>query len=36
MSRIGTKRTYRDVRYQSAFEGKADISQPTYDRVPHG
>jgi hypothetical protein len=23
----GTKRTYRDVRYRSAFEGKADISQ---------
>jgi hypothetical protein len=27
MSLIGTKRTYRDVRYRSAFEGKADISQ---------
>jgi hypothetical protein len=27
MSADGTKRTYRDVRYQSAFEGKADISQ---------
>jgi hypothetical protein len=24
---VGTKRTYRDVRYRSAFEGKADISQ---------
>ena len=23
----GTKRTYRDVRYRSAFGGKADISQ---------
>jgi len=23
----GTKRTYRDVRYRSAFEGKADVSQ---------
>jgi hypothetical protein len=27
MSGYGTKRTYRDVRYRSAFEGKADISQ---------
>jgi hypothetical protein len=26
-NKIGTKRTYRDVRYRSAFEGKADISQ---------
>jgi hypothetical protein len=24
---IGTKRTYRDVCYLAAFEGKADISQ---------
>jgi hypothetical protein len=27
MSANGTKRSYRDVRYRSAFEGKADISQ---------
>ena len=27
LSAFGTKRTYRDVRYRSAFEGKADSSQ---------
>jgi hypothetical protein len=27
MSGHGTKRTYRDVCYLAAFEGKADISQ---------
>ncbi len=27
MTASGTKRTYRDVRYRSAFERKADISQ---------
>jgi hypothetical protein len=39
MSASGTKRTYRDVRYRSAFEGKADISQRRpdnrdYERAP--
>ena len=27
MSVVGTKRTYQDVCYLAAFEGKADISQ---------
>jgi hypothetical protein len=35
MSAFGTKRTYRDVRYLSAFGGKADINRDCLTIVIH-